>query len=62
MATCGIPNREADGMCKFKFLWDNKIWCLCKDKKLVGKLKCIESVKQKKIADLRWKMTRLKSK
>lgn len=55
MTECNSVYKDSEGLCRFKFVGGDDIYCICKD---ISFFKCIEEDKQKKIVKLRWNRVR----
>jgi len=57
---CNCINRYPDGLCKFKFVRENRVWCLDLNSANRSHFRCLEERKQMTLVDKRWRLTRVK--
>lgn len=59
---CKLAHRALDGLCRYKFVDERVklVLCVCRSNDMINTIKCVESRKQLKLVNTRWKMSRVK--
>jgi len=55
MDSCDSRYGDNGGLCRFKFLGGDKVYCMCKDKDKLTRIRCVEEGKQLILSKRRWK-------